>query len=100
MDLTTLKELLMNYVPYIAAIIGFLASGLGVIRSLKEILKKSNVEEIKAQIHDENSTLSAKINELIDMYKAVMTENATLKKQNDVLIGELKRIANYEYKEE
>lgn len=96
MDLITLQNILVTYIPAITVLLGFLAGCFGFLKKMKDLLKKSNIEEITALIHDENSDLSKRIDELVTLTKQLMEENQKLKTQNGKLLAELTRIADYE----
>lgn len=87
-----IKEILINYIPSLTTLIGFIAAGL----SFLKCLKKSNLETIKDEIKNENTELNLRFNELIDLAKQLMNENRELKETNRKLLGEIKRIAGYE----
>lgn len=95
----TLQTILINYIPMITVLLGFLAGCFGFLKKFASLFKNSNIEEIKQQIQDNNSDITAEMNKLIDLAKQVMTENQQLKVYNRELLSELKRISDYEPEE-
>ena len=86
-----IKEILINYIPSLTTLIGFIAAGI----SFLKCLKKSNLETIKEEIKTENSEVNKKFKELIDLSKQLAEENKQLKETNLKLLGEIKRISGY-----
>lgn len=95
MDFTTLQNILITYIPAISVIIGLVATCFGFMKNFKSVIKKSNLEEIRSQITDSNSELNQRIDFLLTQISTLNEQNADLKKRNNELIGEIKRIAGY-----
>lgn len=91
-NLETLQAILINYVPAITVLVGFLASCWGFIKQLK----KSDVTKVREELKESGSKTNKKIDELVDLTKLLMQENAELKKYNAKLLEELTRISDYE----
>lgn len=85
MDLSTLEQMLITYIPALTVLIGFLASCFGFMTKIKGLLKESNVDEIKLRIDD-----------LLVQIRILNAQNEDLKKRNNKLLSELTRIAGYE----
>jgi len=96
MDLTNLQQILIAFVPMLSVLLGFLASCFGVLKQLK----KTDINIMAETLKDENSELYKRVENCISLMKQLLDENEFLKKQNNELIGELKRVADYEFKVE
>lgn len=84
MDYSTLENMLITYVPALTVLLGFLATGIGFLKNMKDILKGANITEIKFQLQ----SMAVQLKQLAE-------QNSDLKKRNNELLGELKRISNY-----
>ena len=71
--------------PIVIALIGFLVGVVNVAKELHKIFEKSNLETIKKDIQDNQDKITASIQEVIDLYKETIKDNAELKKENKEL---------------
>lgn len=83
-----LKQILINYIPNITTLVGFIACCISVLKSLR----KSNVEQVGIDLQNEVSKLRKDIKSLVEQLSLLAQENRELKEQNRKLIQELTRI--------
>lgn len=83
-----LKDILINYIPYIVAIITFVVSGLKFLADMRYLVKENDTEGIKKNLENLN-----------DLLREVMQENRELKKYNKALLEKVTHIVDYEPEE-
>lgn len=71
--------------PIVLALLGFIIGVAKVAKELHQTFEKSNLETIKKDIEDNQDKITASIQEVLDLYKESIKENAELKKANKEL---------------
>lgn len=81
----TVQNIVTVATPIVIALIGFLVGVVKVAKELHQTFEKSNLETIKKDIADNQDKITASIQEVVDLYKETIKDNAELKKQNKEL---------------
>lgn len=81
----TVQNIVTVATPIVIALIGFLVGVVKVAKELHQIFEKSNLETIKKDIQDNQDKITASIQEVVDLYKETIKDNAELKKENKEL---------------
>lgn len=81
----TVQNIVTVATPIVLALIGFLVGVVKVAKELHQTFEKSNLETIKKDIADNQDKITASIQEVVDLYKETIKDNAELKKQNKEL---------------
>lgn len=68
--------------PIILAIITLIVTMARFVKTISELVKGSNLENIKASIIANQDELKTQVQEVMEAFNSVMRENAELKKQN------------------
>lgn len=68
--------------PIILAIITLIVTMAKFVKTISELVKGSNLENIKASIIANQDELKTQVQEVMEAFNSVMRENAELKKQN------------------
>lgn len=95
-----MKDILIQYIPYITSILTFLAAGVGFIMKMGTILKKNNIDEIKESLIAHEDEIVEDIDNLKGQLQHIIDDNRALRQLNLELLRELKRISDYEPEEE
>lgn len=83
--MSELQEILVQYIPYIAAIITFVGTAFKILHDLKGFRDDSNIASIKAQL-----------NALKDQFDSLCTQLRETNKLNRRLLKEITKLADFE----
>lgn len=92
MNQELIQQFLVNFAPALTVLAGFIAAGLKIISSMKNILSKSNVEELMAQIEAEKGTIADNIQNSKELVEQLVHENVELKKRQEELLEEFTKV--------
>lgn len=81
----TVQNIVTIATPIVLALLGFIIGVAKVAKELHQTFEKSNLETIKKDIEDNQDKITASIQEVLDLYKESIKENAELKKANKEL---------------
>lgn len=81
----TVQNIVTIATPIVLALLGFIIGVAKVAKELHQTFEKSNLETIKQDIENNQDKITASIQEVVDLYKECIKDNAELKKQNKEL---------------